>query len=619
MPGRTSLSGRSLHGVYQSVSFRTVSFLPKIEAHFLVRREVLPIHYTMNATQFLTERFGVSPRSISDVLPERRGILQTTDYEQFELRSDTGDVLVTFLGAKQANRCLPGDHVWWDGEKCHLELRDEHPLLVGTLELTNPTRYGLTSRKVPLYLFTPYDERYPKMIVGSTEKDKSRNRVGVVQFENWTTVSPFPRGLLQNVWGISGDIETEKRALLHQVCPWKYPKIPFHPTLQHRSERQTLTGYTFHIDPEGCNDVDDIFTMERVDDTIWKITITISDVSAYVEEGGAVDIMASLISQTVYSATGQVIHAMLPREYSEGVCSLLPGKDSLGVSLQFLWDGATISNPYWFLSQVRTDATFTYEEFQESTTTVRKVLQEVASHMAGEWIEDAHGWVEQMMIYYNKEAGAKLKEVGYGILRSHVAPDPSQWEAYQAHLPEWKHLAMSSAVYVLAEEKETHHYGLQTDSYAHTTSPIRRYADLVNQRLLKEIITKTYTGFYVVPVTMYDLNRREKAIKAFAREMTFLEAVAMGKTRVRARIIGKSEEVRDGQKEWKVSFYVPDWKKRISSYYKRYSDTEVWSRDETSVISVEDFKEVEMECSIQWSQRHWKRRMIVQLHPLSHV
>ena len=66
-----------------------------------------------------------------------RGILQTKDYERFMILSDVGDVIHTFVGSKKANRCLPGDHVGWVDDKCELELRDQHPLIVGTLQLTS--------------------------------------------------------------------------------------------------------------------------------------------------------------------------------------------------------------------------------------------------------------------------------------------------------------------------------------------------------------------------------------------------------------------------------------------------------------------------------------------------
>jgi len=582
-----------------------------------------------NAVRFLEAHLGVKQSEERPDPSIPRGILQTRDYKHFELRSDTGDVLVSFEGASTANRCLPGDHVYWEGNKCHLELRDEHPLLVGTIELTRPARYGFTSRKIPLVLFTPYDERYPQMVVGCSERDLSKNRIGVVQWTEWSPNTQFPRAALQNVWGVSGDIEVEKRALQHCACPWKYPKHPYAPVLHDAHSRTPLKGYTFHIDPAGCRDVDDVFTLERVDDTLWRVTITISDVSAFVEDGDAVDIMASLISQTLYDTKGVVLSPMLPAAYSEESCSLLPNKTSYGLSLQFLWNGTEISECCWIESVFETTESFTYEGFQKRVTPYQRVIQEVASFISGEALQDSHEWVEQLMIFYNKEAGRYLKRTGKGILRRHSLPDQERLAHYRVHLPEWKHLAMSSAEYCLAEEKDTYHSGLETDAYAHATSPIRRYADFVNQRALKQIL-RGGDELFIVPVTMYDLNRREKAIKQFHREMTFLEAMETGQSSTTA-IVLTMERVQGEM--WKIKWYVPAWKKTVSSVYQMTETPEpepetetepekpangrpqtktMHSRDGDTLLEVSEFKVMHIQCAIQWSAQSWKRRLLIQ-------
>lgn len=567
------------------------------------------------ATAYLEQRLGVKQEEKWD--DRLRGILHTENYETFEIRSDVGDLLHTFIGAKMANRCLPGDHVCWDPEngQCILELSDEHPLLAGILHLTHPARYGFTSRKVPLYLFTPYDERYPQMIVGSAERDKTRNCLCLVQFERWPSTSQFPRGLLQQMIGRSGDMEAEKKAILHQVCPWKYPKCPFYPVC-HESGAETehrirLNGETFHIDPPGCNDVDDVITLERLDDRLWRVVITISDVASYVEDGSAIDIMASLISQSIYDSDGHVLHAMLPKSYGEETCSLLPNGNKRGVSLEVLWDGFSLSEPVWYESMVETDRSYTYEQFQAETGVHRTVIKEVSSYLAGAVLEDAHEWIEYLMVFYNKEAGKKLRDAGIGILRRHEVAEQGRVERYRDHLPEWKFLAMSSAEYVLAEEKDTYHSGLGTDTYAHTTSPIRRYADLVNQRALKGLIRGAESSLYfIVPVTMTDMNRREKTIRQFERDMAFLQAIQRGDTRTKAMIINVEET--DDKKEYRVQFYVPSWKKRITGYYRKVGDNLIITKDETETRLLVEFSEVEVQCSAQWSSRNWKERLIIQ-------
>ena len=556
-----------------------------------------------NAERFLQDVFHVSPVEKPTGI---RGILHTRDYDTFEIYSDTGNLLHTFTGATHASRCLPGDHVSWE-DRCHLELRDEHPPLVGTVELTNPVTYGRTSKHVPLYLFTPYDKRYPHFIVGCSEKNKKENRIGIIAFHEWTDRTTFPRGHLQRLLGVTGDYQAETKALIHQACPWTYPVYEYAPERKGDTTRQTLTGHTFHVDPEGCKDVDDVITVEPLGDQ-WRITITISDVAAYVEDGSAVDIMASLIGQTLYHE-GVVQRPMLPSAYSEKTCSLLPGKESYGVSFQFVWTGSGLVEGTWFESVFHVEESYTYKSFQASSTPYPALLADIASFLAKETLCDAHQWIEQLMILYNKEAGRILKKRGEGILRTHAAPDRERLATYAAHVPDLMALAYSSASYVLAEEEDTLHYGLDTDAYAHASSPIRRYADLVNQRVLKQWIRGS-AETYIVPVTMYDLNRRGKEGKQCERDMAFLEALETGET-VFSAILMEVQPI--ANQMVKVRFYVPSWKRMISSTYRPSSPGFVWSRDEMEEIDVTLYRQVNIRCSFLMAQRNWKERVVLEI------
>lgn len=555
----------------------------------------------------ISQLLGVSPY---EEKPDGiHGILYTKDYIHFKILSDIGNLLYEFTGAKLANHCLPGDHIRWTNGKCELELRNHYPLLVGTIELTGSSTYGLTRRGIPMYLFTPYDKSYPPFIVGCSEKDKRFNKIGLIQFEEWT--ANFPRGSLQQTLGTSGETEAEKNALIWQACPWKYPKYDYEPERTDKTERTQLQGYSFHIDPEGCKDVDDVFTFEQINDTCWRITITISDVATYIEDGSAIDIMASLIGQTLYSKEGKMIRPMLPAAYSEHACSLLPGKESYGVSLQFVWDGSSIHDVKWLETVLQVDKSYSYEEFQAASTPYHAPLTAIATYLAnnGSIITDAHEWVEQMMIFYNTEAGKKLKAANMGILRRHSAPDRKKWEEYMAHVPELRFLALQSAEYVLAEESDTMHYGLSSDTYAHASSPIRRYADLVNQRILKHLIRNSLQ-YYIVPISMHDMNTREKAIKRFARDMDFLDALSTGKTNFAGIIM---DRIKKDDNMTKVKIYIPEWKRMISATYKTVSDNIVLSRDETVEIDISLYREVQIQCTFMMQSRCWKERVVLQI------
>jgi exoribonuclease R len=551
---------------------------------------------------FGTEQFQDKPEGI-------QGILQTKDYNEFIILSDAGNELHRFAGAKLANKCLPGDHVNWSGDKCHLELRDEHPPIVGTLELTNKSKYGLTSRGVPIYLFTPYNKSYPHFIVGCSEKDVSKNKIGLIKFDDWSASSTFPRGQLQQVLGTSGDFKAETEALMWQACPWKYPKGPYPAESKENILRRKLNGFTFNIDPVGCKDVDDVLTFEELDVGKWLITITISDVATYVEDGGVVDIFASLIGQTLYDNSGTVLRPMIPKEYSEEKCSLIPGKESYGISLQFVWDGKEITNKEWFESVLKTDKSYSYEEFQESESPYKATLAQFSSYLAKEDITDSHKWIEQCMLFYNKEAGKMLKDSGMGILRKHSAPDSERLQRYKTHIPELEKLAFSSAEYCLAEETETKHYGLDSDTYAHASSPIRRYADLINQRALK-LLLKGSSERYIVPLAMYDMNYRAKLNKNFGRDMDFLTAISTGQTTFSGIIIDKSV-LEDNH--IKVKIYIPLWKRTISTKYTFLTETSVLSRDEKREIDVTDFRDVEVKCAFNVNSRNWKERIIINI------
>jgi exoribonuclease R len=561
------------------------------------------------ANKLLESLLGV--QQFQDKPEAIQGILQTKDYTNFTILSDTGNELLQFSGAKLANKCLPGDHVQWDGEKCKLELRDEHPPIIGTLEFTNKSRYGLTSKGIPIYLFTPYNKSYPHFIVGSSEKDISKNKIGLIKFDDWTTSSTFPRGQLQQILGTSGDFEAEKQALIWQASPWRYPKGTYVAQSKENIMRRELKGFTFNIDPEGCKDVDDVLTFEQIENDKWLVTITISDVATYVDEGGVVDIYASLIGQTLYDNNGTVLRPMLPKEYSEEVCSLLPGKKSFGISLQFVWDGVKISGITWFESVLETNKSYSYEEFMDCDSPYKSVLQEMSSYLSKgqtENLDDSHKWIEHCMLFYNMEAGKMLKDSGMGILRRHSAPDIVNLEKYKTHLPDLEKLAYSSAQYCLSEEKETTHYGLNTNAYAHTSSPIRRYADLVNQRVLK-ILIRNLSERFIVPQTMYDMNYRVKLNKSFSRDLEFITAISAGQTQFKGIIIDK-KPVNDYTK---IKIYVPAWKKTISTIYKTLNETTVLSRDEKREIDVTEFREIDIQCAFNINARNWKERAIINI------
>jgi len=235
-------------------------------------------------------------------------------------------------------------------------------------------------------------------------------------------------------------------------------------------------------------------------------------------------------------------------------------------------------------------------------------LRGVACYLGKDELEDSHQWVEQMMIYYNKEMGKLLKEKNMGILRRHSTPDKEKLERYKDVISEWRNLAYAAAEYCLGDEKETEHYGLETDHYAHCTSPIRRYVDLINQRVIKRIISLS-TEEYIVPQAMYDMNMIEKRVRKFSRNMQFLDAIMSNERRFEGIIMEKMRE----EEMVKIKIYIPKWKRMISTRYKYVSENKVLTRDEKEEIEVIEFMKVMVECIMDPNKRNWKERVVIYL------
>jgi hypothetical protein len=165
---------------------------------------------------------------------------------------------------------------------------------------------------------------------------------------------------------------------------------------------------------------------------------------------------------------------------------------------------------------------------------------------------DSHIWVEKMMIFYNQQAGKLLAENNVGILRKHtIGKGPTSMQ--DESIPEF--IFYESAEYCLPE-KNTGHGGLQSDFYAYASSPIRRYADLVNQRIIKELLTGS-TPSPQNQGLVDQLNRRQKQAKAFTRDLFFSSVLANTEnTREEGIILVTTEE--------KTRVWVPAWKRLIT-------------------------------------------------------
>lgn len=488
-------------------------------------------------------------------------MLCTTNYQDFQIvrQNATGcgaaaatapAVIQTFTGPAAASRALPGDYVEWAAAAatCTLINRTVHPPLTGLLDVCSKTIYGMTSRHVPIFLFYPYDKRYPPMRVGCATENRSINLLATVRFDDWSAGETFPRANLETVIGPVGDLSAEAKALVAYASPfwrakWRGLAEPTALLTEHKqlevSGPAAAQWHIFHIDPEGCRDVDDIIGIQkRPDGAGVNLLIGISDVAAYIPAGSELDRLALQNTSTVYSLSGRAIRPMFPAALSEGLFSLHPGDPKPVIALLCRYDGNAFYDIEFAEILTPVHTTYSYEsimvEESEQAQRVRQTLSAAAATVArqlagpdavvdvGAICKDSHVWIANLMILYNLEAAARLAAAGTGLFRAHKAVAAA---ALDSALPtELQWVASMPATYVASQDTHSQ-IGSAGSLYCHATSPIRRYADLANQRLLKEIIRGGSSNSHVDPIIVCHLNDRQKTFKRYQRSLVFLNNI----------------------------------------------------------------------------------------------
>ncbi|MFB5066658.1 MAG: ribonuclease R [Candidatus Wallacebacter cryptica] len=210
-------------------------------------------------------------------------------------------------------------------------LQRAHHQLVGTYR---------KSKTVPQVI--PDDPRllYPVYI-----KPKGRIKVRdgdkvLIKITVWPDKNQYPEGKLVEVLGAKGAPGVDvvciiKKYQLRDQFPRQVLKeakqvaVPVSAAdLQQRRDLRELNTIT--IDGEDARDLDDAVSIEKVSGG-YRLGVHIADVSHYVQEGSALDREAFNRGTSVYLVDR--VLPMLPRELSNGICSLNAGEDRNAVSV----------------------------------------------------------------------------------------------------------------------------------------------------------------------------------------------------------------------------------------------------------------------------------------------
>jgi len=316
-----------------------------------------------------------------------------------------------------------------------------------------------------------------------------------------------------------------------------------------RAGREDLRQvHTVAIDDAATIEVDDALSVRATDEG-FELLVHIADVASAIPAGGPLDRAARVRASSLYLP--EVTVPMLPLPLVQGALSLDVGEDRCAVTGIFGVDAEGRAAPARFVrSIVRVDRALGYEDADDperlgATPPEGRALLAIgdrlqarrqgdgAVHLALESMKiavrgsvpsigvrrrrgPADQLVAETMVLYNRHVGAALARAGCGgIFRGQEPP--------RRPLPETTDpLAALSARRSLSPARTVHeparHHGLAVEAYGQTTSPIRRYGDLVNQRLLLALLAGDRAPYDPADLEALaeHLSERERRIRAAA-------------------------------------------------------------------------------------------------------
>ncbi|XP_038074345.1 uncharacterized protein LOC119742480 isoform X2 [Patiria miniata] len=465
--------------------------------------------------------------------------------------------------------------------------------------------HGVSADYVPISIFKKRRQNngfgFERMV--KVPRKERQSKLFCVKFLKWDEKNRYPVGyvteelpvgdnqedgllILKHTHGIRDDYPPSIIRDLVSKCPkgWQIPKEELKSRKDYRSKS------VFTVDHPETQDLDDALSIEEKDGG-YEVGIHIADVSHFVQKDSTLDQEARDRAVSFYPSFSEPV-GMLPPHLSTNLCSLLPDKDRLAISvIVTMHKDASITDVKYELSVIKSKKRLSLEEAEQMIMAQgygregsieqqvwqlsqlaqkrRQVRMSDSCHAYSHSKEGelchplASSMVEEMMLIANEEVSKFLlgQYPKLTPLRSQLPPDNEKVEAWldshredipnsfclQCHptldgegrdtrshqdvfilkntgeklmrimnspeepsgkmskitdimcsdenhpqlavaLTDLHHIQEKATYSNSSEYKDTQkmkHHSLKKPSYTHFTSPIRRYFDVVVQRLLK--------------------------------------------------------------------------------------------------------------------------------------
>lgn len=248
-----------------------------------------------------------------------------------------------FIPAEDMNGALHGDRVIVRITSKGLYGKKEEGEVIRILERANDTIVGTFESSNNFGFVIPDDSRiaYDVFISKSNFNGAKTNQKVVVEITRWPEKRRNPEGKIVEILGYVGEKGTDilsiiKQFKLSEDFPAKVlnqassiEQTVSQEEIEKRVDLRNLNIFT--IDGADAKDLDDAVSIEKLSNGNYKLGVHIADVSHYVKEKSPIDKEAYKRGNSVY-LVDRVI-PMLPKELSNGICSLNPNEDRLTLSV----------------------------------------------------------------------------------------------------------------------------------------------------------------------------------------------------------------------------------------------------------------------------------------------
>ena len=265
--------------------------------------------------------------------------------------------------------------------------------IVKILKHQKDTVVGIFQNNKNFGFVVPDDKNFgTDIFISKKNFGKARNNHKVlVQITKYPQKGKKAEGKIIEVIGNVNEAGVDMLSLIKQYdLPYKFPEEVIEEAKQkgNKVDKKDIPNridlrdkIIFTIDGEDAKDLDDAVRVEKLDNGNYKLDVHIADVSYYVKEDSLLDKEATLRGTSIYML-GRVI-PMLPRELSNGICSLNAGEDrfTLSCSMEIDNTGKVISSNV-YKAIIKETERMTYTDVQKILDrSDKKVLEKYKNYI----------------------------------------------------------------------------------------------------------------------------------------------------------------------------------------------------------------------------------------------